>query len=245
MAKELPYFKFFVSEWFQGDITLETMKVQGVFVNVCAYYWSKLGEIDLKTLQKRFKNSKKEIQTLVKEGFLTLENESEIVRIKFLDEQINERNSLSIKNKENAMKRWGNVPNECDRNATASVSQCQSDAIKNKSKNKKKNKKGRDSRYISFVELFNQLTQRSFKGDNKSERAFIARFKEGYDRDQFTKAINNAKKDPYHIETGFKYLTPEYITRPDQLEKWLNVSNSPQTNQFDQIKSGNYGRPVN
>ena len=40
MAKSLPYFKFFCSEWSDGDITLEDYQTQGLFINICAYYWS-------------------------------------------------------------------------------------------------------------------------------------------------------------------------------------------------------------
>ena len=40
MAKDLPYFKFFCSEWNDGDITLEDFKTQGLFINICSYYWS-------------------------------------------------------------------------------------------------------------------------------------------------------------------------------------------------------------
>ena len=33
MAKDLPYFKFFCSEWNDGDITLEDFNLQGLFIN--------------------------------------------------------------------------------------------------------------------------------------------------------------------------------------------------------------------
>ena len=41
MAKELPYFRFYASEWLEGDITLEDMATQGLFTNICAWYWHK------------------------------------------------------------------------------------------------------------------------------------------------------------------------------------------------------------
>ena len=34
---------------------------------------------------------------------------------------------------------------------------------------------------------------------------------------------NNIAKDEYHIETNFKYATPEYIARPDIFDKHLNT----------------------
>ena len=64
MAKDLPYFKFFVSEWNDGDITLEDYKTQGVFINVCSYYWSNECDITIEKLNKRFKNNLQEIEIL-------------------------------------------------------------------------------------------------------------------------------------------------------------------------------------
>ena len=58
MAKQLPYFKFFVSEWSDGDITIEDYNIQGLFINICSYYWSKECELSTKILYKRFKHSK-------------------------------------------------------------------------------------------------------------------------------------------------------------------------------------------
>lgn len=93
MAKDLPYFKFFCSEWNDGDITLEDMNVQGLFINVCSYYWSNECILPLTRLKKRFKTFDKEIQTLVKEGLIKVEND--FVVINFLNEQKEERTKQS------------------------------------------------------------------------------------------------------------------------------------------------------
>ena len=55
MAKELPYFKFFVSEWNDGDITLEDLETQGLFINLCSYYWSNGCKITLSKSIKKFR----------------------------------------------------------------------------------------------------------------------------------------------------------------------------------------------
>ena len=89
MAKLLPYFKFFVSEWNDGDITIEDYKIQGLFINVCSYYWSKETELTTNTLYKRFKHSKEDIQYLISEGHLKDVDGS--ISISFLDEQLKER----------------------------------------------------------------------------------------------------------------------------------------------------------
>ena len=55
MAKDLPYFKFFCSEWSDGDITLEDFETQGLFINICAYYWSNECIVSLDKVNKKFK----------------------------------------------------------------------------------------------------------------------------------------------------------------------------------------------
>lgn len=75
--------------------------------------------------------------------------------------------------------------------------------------------------YLKFISLFNEVTKRNFKGDSKSESAFNARIKK-YNEAEFGIAIRNAYNDDY-LRQNPKYLTPEYLTRENQLEKWLNV----------------------
>lgn len=92
MAKQLPYFKFFVSEWSDGDITIEDYNIQGLFINICSYYWSKECELSTKVLYKRFKHSKDEIDYLIAEEHLKALDG--FIVINFLDEQKRERNAV-------------------------------------------------------------------------------------------------------------------------------------------------------
>jgi len=120
MAKLLPYFKFFSSEWNDGDITLEDYKTQGVFINICSYYWSKECNVPFKHVFKRFKDVKKEIDVLVLNEIIYDCNGK--LCIKFLDEQLEERKAKSLQNSKNAKLRW-------KKNANASKSQSESNAI--------------------------------------------------------------------------------------------------------------------
>jgi len=38
---ELPYFKFFPNQWLTGTIAFQKIEVQGAFIRVCCFYWSK------------------------------------------------------------------------------------------------------------------------------------------------------------------------------------------------------------
>ena len=102
MAKELPYFKFYVGEWREGDITLEDFKTQGVFINICAYYWSQECDISFEKLQKRFKNNKKQLENLKKAKIIFSDGEQ--VVIKFLNKQWQEREVIKHRNKANGLK---------------------------------------------------------------------------------------------------------------------------------------------
>ncbi len=71
---------------------------------------------------------------------------------------------------------------------------------------------------------FNNTTSRKFKIlDDKSKRQLNARLKEGFTVDDIIKATINCSKDQYHLDNP-QYLTPEFITRPDKLQKYLNAT---------------------
>lgn len=74
--------------------------------------------------------------------------------------------------------------------------------------------------YDHFILLFNENTKRNFRKTDKTQKSFNARIKDGYTLESIVDAIKKAASDKYIIENG--YLTPEYILRPDMLEKWLN-----------------------
>lgn len=117
MAKELPYFKFITSEWLDGDITLESLETQGLFINICALYWSKEGRVYLSKLKKRFREAdEKSFKILIDESFIQVNDD--LVSIYFLDEQIKERRAKSLKNSENGRK--GGRPRKPKENQTES-----------------------------------------------------------------------------------------------------------------------------
>ena len=86
MAKDIPYFKFYINEWINGDITLEEMEIQGVFINVCAYYWSKDCDLSVTNLKKRFRGYENQIDYLINSSIIKVYNENII--IDFLNDQL-------------------------------------------------------------------------------------------------------------------------------------------------------------
>lgn len=97
MAKDLPYFKFIVNEWITGDITLEDLNIQGLFINLCAWYWSKECTLSLENAKKKFSNCKAiAFEKLENSGVIKV-NEQGFIIINFLDEQFEEFREISEK----------------------------------------------------------------------------------------------------------------------------------------------------
>ena len=103
MARDLPYFKFYVSEWNDGSITLEDYYTQGLFINICSFYWSRECNVTKIHLYKRFKE-KEIIDNLIDLEIIKLDNDK--VVIDFLDNYLQERTVKSIKAKKAADARW-------------------------------------------------------------------------------------------------------------------------------------------
>jgi len=94
MAKELPYFQFEPAEYLTKDISFCTLSAQGLFINICSYYWQR--QCDLSKIQflKRF-NYKEEFEELLNEGIIDLQDDK--IVIKFLDNQyFNATNKSSV-----------------------------------------------------------------------------------------------------------------------------------------------------
>lgn len=160
----------------------------------------------------------------------------------------------SEKNSDNANKRWSKNANHAttseriktDANHADSdiVTDSVSDTVKvNDNVKRENNAPGRMPvvfRYEDFISDFNALTKRQYRGDVTSKRNFNARMKENYSREDFKKAIDNCMADRFHIENNLKYLTPEFILRPDKLQKFLNVSGNVVSTQTVQANSNPY-----
>ena len=134
MAKELPYFRFTVQEWQNGDITLEDYSLQGLFINICGFYWIKDCSIDLAMLEKKFRNDKAMINQLIESDIIKL-NDNDEISIKFLDEQFDLLSESRLK-RQLAGKKGGKAKSS---NAKAMLKQ--SSSYKDKDKDKDNNNK--------------------------------------------------------------------------------------------------------
>ena len=72
-----------------------------------------------------------------------------------------------------------------------------------------------------LLDFFNEVTGKKCKVvPEKAKSQFKARLKESFTKDDIANAIQNAYNDNYHKETNHKYLTLEFISRADKLERF-------------------------
>lgn len=75
--------------------------------------------------------------------------------------------------------------------------------------------------FDKLLKTINKETGRHFQVINdKVKKSFRARIKSGYTKETILKSIRNAAKSEYHRGTNCQYLTPEFFSRADMLDKW-------------------------
>lgn len=98
-----------------------------------------------------------------------------------------------------------------------------------KGQGKEKGKEKEETNNINFDKLIlflNSKTKRNFKIINEAtKKKYRARIKEGYTSKDIANAIENAVNSDYHKENNFTYLTPEFFSRAETLDKYSNTNN--------------------
>jgi hypothetical protein len=132
MAKELPYFKFEPNQWENGNIQICSREDKGLFIDLCSMYWARLGDVPLKlAVQKLCAGNASAFDSLCDDKIIEVIDGN--IFIKFLSEQLNEFEDLSEQNSKNALLGWEKRRANkglSERNASASIPQCENDAIR-------------------------------------------------------------------------------------------------------------------
>jgi uncharacterized phage protein (TIGR02220 family) len=75
-----------------------------------------------------------------------------------------------------------------------------------------------------LLSVFNSILGKQTRIINTKTKTQIKdRLKEGYTKEDIVNAIRNASKDPHHIDSNYKYLTLEFLTKPDKLDRFVNM----------------------
>jgi uncharacterized phage protein (TIGR02220 family) len=79
--------------------------------------------------------------------------------------------------------------------------------------------------FDGLLVLINETFKRSFRTINtKNRQAYNARMKQGYKKEDIRTAILNCKTNQYHIDTNYRFCTPEFFSRADILDKYSAVT---------------------
>jgi hypothetical protein len=119
--KELPWFKYNTGQYLTGEITTCSYETQGIFANICCYYWNKAGNYFLDIAKKRFPVNIENIDELIELDIMKVDEDGKLV-INFLDEQLVEKERVSKRNAVNGRK-GGKTPSkqpQSEKKATAS-----------------------------------------------------------------------------------------------------------------------------
>lgn len=230
MAKELPYFKFDCAQWISGGITLEDLQTQGAFINICAYYWFKSGDLTLSEIKRRVKLKQPTINRLVESGVIKVDGD--YIKISFLDQQFEERQHVSRRNSENAKKGGApkgnlNAKKEEKNNRPLSEKQPKTTNIEeeqNKKENKNMSTTVDDSLEVSILEIIRSLKSeylnrpvKEYKLTAKRKRQVLGR-KKDFDKlwpgRDFKKACLYAftyKADEWFGTDMFRFFDPDTL----------------------------------
>ena len=111
---------------------------------------------------------------------------------------------------------WTNLSGGMDKNVQ------HNNIVEYNSINNNINTSGVDEKMTSkLLKFINDRYGRNFR---KIDANRLKKRLQSYSLDEILLAIENAHADKFHIDNGFKYLTPEYFTRNDTIiDKWLNT----------------------
>lgn len=212
---KLQWFKFYSSEWLTGKISFQSLEIQGAFIQTVCVCWNKNGRFKKSDIDFRIGDTN--LTKLIELGFISQDDDGYFIN--FLEEQINDFELIRTKRKEAGAK--GGKANAKQNKASAK-------------QNEAEERRGEENRvdkireeYNIYLTLLNEKTHKAYKGSVKSQKSFGVRIEEGYTLEDFKKAVIAATSDKYHVDEKFKYLTPEFFTRADKLDKFRNMYQEP------------------
>jgi len=233
MAKDLPYFKFFCSEWNDGDITLEDYKTQGLFINICSYYWSNECDMTFTKLKKKFRGHEDLIKDLLKAGLIK-ECVGDNVSISFLDEQQEERDvqskKSSIAGKASAEKRrLKKLQQESNKNPTdVEIMFNKNPTIKIREEKKREEESIEHFTHESFLVWFKECREYLGLKFNvprlyTNDLMLFNYLKDDYTKDDFKLAFKNFSSDSYWNDPTKSLLMPKHFLNAEHFTKYLNA----------------------
>ena len=239
MAKELPYFKFEPAEYLTKDISFCSLSAQGLFINICSYYWQRNCKITKSQLLKRL-DYQEEFDELIFEGVIDLD-ENEYIIIKFLDNQLNtveEKSKINSANGSKGGRPKKNIeikPIETEIKPKLNPIESETKGIREDKIKENNINNDRSVNWDGLLSQFNSITGKKMKVVcDKTKKQVNSRLKEGYSKQDIVNAITNCFNDDYHKENP-KYLTLEFISRADKMQKYSQEIKKAKPKQQDRL----------
>jgi len=213
---KLQWFKFTPTDWIMGKIQRCPEITQARFMRLICLYWNK--ECYLSYEDAEIEIDKEHLDILISKKIIKIEEN--LIVIDFLNEQIEVILQTSQKRREAVLLRWEKVK----QNDTI-VLQTDTIVLQNdtdKSRIEKDNINNIEPiNWLVLLDYFNEVTGKKCKVvPEKAKKQFKARLKENFTKEDIANAIQNAYNDKYHKETNHQYLTLEFISRADKLERF-------------------------
>lgn len=238
MAKELPYYQFEPAEYLTKDISFCSLSAQGLFTNVCAYYWQRQCKLTKTQFLKRL-NYPELFDELVSEGVIDLENDN--IKIKFLYEQYCKVTNVSKVNSANGSKggrpkKENQIKSEIKANENPIESQSKGireDKIKEEEIKKENNNTLSSSSNIDFaglLDFINKTFNKQFRSINETTKAKYNKLLKTIPKEDIIRAIESCKKSDFHKENKYRFCTPSFFARFETIEKWGTQSTIQQEN---------------
>ncbi len=119
---------------------------------------------------------------------------------------------------------------EAEKRKNYSLSRSQNRTAKPKEKKKicktyDKHMENENENINEYINTINNLLEKKFKLTDKL-RPKVKNILKEYTLQEIETAVGNAKQDKFHIENDFKYLTAEFFTRSDKVDRFLNITSN-------------------
>ena len=237
MAKELPYFQFEPAEYLTKDISFCSLSAQGLFINICSYYWQRNCNLTEKQLLKRL-DFVNELNELIDEDIIEI-NDGFII-IEFLDNQRDKAIQNSKKNTENG-KKGGRPktqnkpkvnPNESQTKGIRRDKIIKEEIIEDKSVFTPE----------QFLEWFNSSRTKLLQKPSNSnylsshDKTHLEILTSRYKGEDFGKAFHNLCNDKWANESN--QIIPKHFLKPENFDKYLQIEPKPLLTKKQKINRG-------
>ncbi len=119
--------------------------------------------------------------------------------------------------------------NNDNADAMRTHSECNADPMPKREEKRREEKSIEEkSKVENFVTTINTIFKKQYRVTEKVTPK-IKRILKEYTIHEIEKAAGNAKKSEFHKENGWAHLTPEFFTRSDKVDMWLNATSKKQS----------------